>query len=466
MLYFYRLLNSIQYIIKTMSLYDYDLFVIGGGSGGIRAARWSSQLGAKVALCEKDRLGGTCVIRGCIPKKLMVYAAGFKKEFKTARAYGWRLGEAKIDWEKFNQVRNQEIDRLEKIYGDILKNNKVDYIRGRGVLKGPHTVEVEGRAFSAKHILIAVGGWPYKLPIEGAEHSLSSNEIFSLKKQPQSLLVLGAGYIGLEFASIFNGLGTKVHIMFRKEHILSGFDGDIRKHLQEELIKKNIGILSHRNPVKIEKKGKSFFVTDDKGDVWPGDLVLMATGRKANIKELNLPAVGIQTEGSQILVNERFQTNCSSVWAIGDCIKQPYQLTPVALSQGMFVSKALFYKDQTDFDYQNIPSAVFTQPEVGSVGLSEEQALQKGFQLKIYESHFRPLKLTLTDLEERVYMKLVVCKKTDQVLGCHIVGDSAGEILQGFAVAIKNKLKKADWDKTIGIHPTSAEELVTMRSPR
>lgn len=450
-----------------MSQYDYDLFVIGGGSGGIRSARWSSQLGAKVALCEKDRLGGTCVIRGCIPKKLMLYASSFKKELETAKAYGWEVGKAQIHWDSFNQVRNQEIQRLEGIYGNILKNNKVHYIPGKGRLKDSHTVEVEGKTYSARYILIAVGGWPEPLPIEGAEHCISSNEVFDLKKQPQSLLVIGSGYIGLEFACIFNGLGTNVSLMFRKDYVLSGFDKDIRQNLQKELAQKNIQILSGRNPVKLEKKGKTFFVTDDKGEVWSGDLVLMATGRKAAIESLNLSALNIESDKSQIAVNDKFQTSCPHVFAIGDCTNQPYQLTPVALHEGMFVSEYLFSKkEKSDFSYENVPSAVFTQPEVGTVGLSEEQALKQGFQIKIYESHFRPLKLTLTKNPEKTYMKLIVCQKSDQLLGCHIIGDSAGEILQGFAVAVRNKLKKADLDRTIGIHPTSAEELVTMRTAR
>ena len=445
--------------------YDYDLFVIGGGSGGIRAARWSSSLGVKVALCEKDRLGGTCVIRGCIPKKLMVYASSFTKDFEMAGAYGWELQPAKLNWDKFNTARNTEIERLENIYGGILKNNNVDYISGRGELKDPHTVEVKGRLYTAKYILIAVGGWPHKLPIEGADLSITSNELFSLKQKPKSLLIVGAGYIGLEFASIFNALGVDVAVMFRKDAILSGFDKDIRKHLQEELFKNGIQMLSKRNPVKIEKKGSTFFVTDDTGKVWSGDLVLMATGRKANIEKLNLPALGIQTEKSQIVVDEKFQTSCPNIFAIGDCTNQPYQLTPVALNEGMFVSEYLFSdKDQNHFSYENVPSAVFTQPEVGTVGLSEEQALQKGFQVMVYESRFRPLKLTLTELPEKTYMKLIVCKKTDQLLGCHIVGEGAAEILQGFAVAVRNKLSKSDLDKTIGIHPSSAEELVTMRT--
>ncbi|MCZ0933188.1 MAG: glutathione-disulfide reductase [Oligoflexia bacterium] len=450
-----------------MVQYDYDLFVIGGGSGGIRSARWASQLGAKVALCEKDRLGGTCVIRGCIPKKLMVYGGSFKKNFELAKGYGWKLNSMNLDWTQFNSVRNKEIARLESIYNNILTNNKVDCISGHGSLKDDHTVEVEGKSYTARYILIAVGGWPSKLAIEGAEHSITSNEIFNLEKQPQSLLVLGAGYIGLEFASIFNSLGTDVSLMFRKDLILSGFDKDVRKHLQNELSLQGIAMLSQRNPIAIEKQDQNFVVRDDKGEAWRGDLILMAIGRKANIKGLNLSGVGIKTQSDQILVNDKFQTTSPSVYAVGDCIQQAYQLTPVALNQGMCVSEYLFNKTSyRKFSYHSVPSAVFTQPETSAVGLSEEQAVKRGYEVKVYESAFRALKLTLTQSKEKTYMKWVVCKKTDELLGCHIVGENAGEILQGFAVAVKNRIKKSDLDQTIGIHPTSAEELVTMRTAR
>ncbi len=449
--------------------YDYDLFVIGGGSGGIRAARWSANLGAKVALCESDRLGGTCVIRGCIPKKLMVYGSSFKKNFEMAQSYGWEFEEPRLNWKTFNKVRDKEIERLEGIYSGLLKNTKVHFISGKGSIKDSHTVEVDGKKYRARYILIAVGGWPIKLQIEGAEHSITSNEIFSLKKQPESLLVIGAGYIGLEFASIFQELGTNVSVMFRKNYILSGFDQDIRKHLQEEMKKRHIKMLSKSTPVKVEKKDEGYHLTDNKGDVWSGDSILMAIGRKANTENLNLESIGIKLQGPyyQIPINDKFQTSCPSVFAIGDCVTKPFQLTPVALLEGMFVSEYLFAKDKkSEISYENVPSAVFTQPEVGTVGLSEEQALEKGFEVKIFESTFRPLKLTLTNQTEKTYMKLIVCRKTDQVLGCHLVGDMAGEILQGFAVAIKNKLTKKDFDQTVGIHPSSAEEFVTMRSER
>ena len=466
--------------------YDYDLFIIGGGSGGIRMARWSAQLGAKVALCEKDRMGGTCVIRGCIPKKLMVYASSFKKNFKRAQDYGWQFDpdSVSLDWEHFRSIKDREISRLEAIYNKILKNNQVDFFADHGSLKGPHTVKVGHKSYTAKFIVIAVGGWPSLLDIPGKEHCISSNEIFNIKKIPKSLLVIGSGYIGLEFASLFKILGSDVSLMFRKELILSGFDQDIRKKLQEELSKQGLKLLAKTQPTGITKKRELLEVsyTQEKKLVegkksegekisarektWLGEQVLMATGRKANLEGLNLESVGIKPGKGQIPVNQNFQTSCPSIYAIGDCTDQPYQLTPVALNEAIFLSEHLFNKSQKIADYENVPSAVFTQPEVATVGLSEEQALEKGFEISIYESRFRALKLTLTQSQEKTYMKWVVCKKTDQLLGCHIVGENAGEILQGFAVAVKNKLKKSQIDQTIGIHPSSAEELVTMRSPR
>lgn len=455
--------------LPFMAQYDYDLFVIGGGSGGIRAARWSAGLGAKVALCEKDRMGGTCVIRGCIPKKLMVYAGSFNKNFKLAQDYGWDIGSPKLNWKHFIQIKNQEIKRLELIYQNILKNNEVDFIKGAGSLLDPHTVEVEGKSYSARYILIAVGGRPSKLNIKGAEHAITSDEIFHLDQPPSSLLVIGAGYISLEFAGIFNSLGAKASVMFRKDQILSGFDKDIRKHLQEELSKQGIQFLSKRNPAAIKKEKNGFSVQDDKNGLWKGDLVLMATGRSPNLKGFDLSSLGIQTSSSgHIKVNDNFQTNCPSIYAVGDCASKGCHLTPVALNSGMVLSEFLFGskngKGQKKFEFKNIPSSVFTQPEAAAVGLTEEEALKQGYEFEIYESQFRALKLTLTKSQEKSYMKWIVCKKTERLLGCHIIAENAGEILQGFAVAVKNKLTKTQLDQTVGIHPTSAEELVTMRT--
>ena len=448
--------------------YDYDLFVIGGGSGGIRAARWSAQLGAKVAVCESDRLGGTCVIRGCVPKKLMVYGSEFSQCFEQAASYGWEFDKPKLNWKVFNENRDAEIKRLEGIYNKLLVNSKVDLIKGKGVLKEANKVEVSGRSYTSRFILIATGGWPQFLPVKGKELALSSNDVFSLKEKPSSMVVIGSGYIGLEFASIFQGLGTDVTLLYRRDLVLRGFDLDIRKRLQEEMIKKGITMASGRSPLKLERKGKQIEVHDDKGKVYLADQVLMATGRTPNVEGLNLDSLNIRKNNkNQILVNENFKTSLPSIFAIGDCASTPYQLTPVATAEGMIVSEHLFSKKaKKSIQYNNIPTAVFTQPSVGTVGLSEEQALEQGQEIEVFESHFRPLKLTLTTDQEKTYMKLIVCKKTNKVLGCHLVGEAAGDIVQGFAVALKGGLTKEAFDQTIGVHPSSAEEFVTMRIPR
>ena len=449
--------------------YDYDLFVIGGGSGGIRAARWSAQLGAKVALCESDRLGGTCVIRGCIPKKFMVYGSEFSEHFKKAEAYGWQLkDEPQLNWSKFNKSRNNEIKRLEGIYSRLLKESQVDFISGEGSLKNAHTVQVKKKTYTARYILIAVGSEPRLLDIEGAKLSITSNEVFSLPKQPQSLLVIGSGYIGLEFASIFKNLGTDVQLMFRKNFILRGFDKDIRVALQEELSKRNIKMISGCFPEKMEKVEDQIHVTDNKGDIWKADMVLTAIGRQALTKSLNLEAAKVKTNPQgKIVVNKKLETSCNNIFAIGDCTNSPYELTPVATAEGMVLSEMLFSKDKEkkSLTYENIPSAVFTHPVVATVGLTEVEALDKGYDLEIYKSSFRPLKSTLTSEDEKTFMKLIVCKKTNKLLGCHMMGEHADEVIQGFAVAVKAKLTKKHLDQTIGIHPTSAEEFVTMRTP-
>ena len=449
--------------------YDYDLFVIGGGSGGVRTARWSAGLGARTALCESHRLGGTCVIRGCIPKKLMSYGAEFSDHFRRARFYGWDLKEGSLNWERFNKTRNNEIKRLEGIYAGLLKSKGVEVFSGKGRLKDARSVEVNGKTYTARFILIAVGGRPSPLNVEGGEYALTSNDIFSLPKKPASLLVIGAGYIGVEFASIFQGLGTKVQLMFRRELILRGFDRDVRQTLQAELDEKGIDLLSGRFPVKLQRKENRIHVTDNKGEVWTASAVLSAVGRGAFVEQLGLKSLGIeQTEKGTIKINKRFETSCPGVFALGDCADTPYQLTPVATAEGMALSEFLFSKKppEREITYENIPTAVFTHPPVAVVGLTEERALEQKLEIEVFESRFRPLKLTLTDEKEKTYIKLIVDKKSQKVLGCHIVGDGAPEILQGFAVALRAGLTKKHFDQTIGLHPTSAEELVTLRTPR
>ncbi len=459
--------------------YDYDLIVIGGGSGGMRAARFSTNLGAKVALCEADRMGGTCVIRGCIPKKLMVYGSEFTKHFQQAKAYGWNFESPHLDWEIFNRVRHKEIQRLENVYNKRLKDFLIDVYKGRGVLESAHCVRVGKHCITGRYILIAVGGKPHFLNISGVELALSSNDMFCLENQPRSLVVIGSGYIALEFASIFNELKTKVQVLFRGQSILRGFDGDVRMALHECLKARGVEFFGGVQPVEITKKGDSFCVKDRAGRTWLGDQVLMATGRRSNTDGLNLESLGVAVDSSgQIKVNQNWETSCSGVFAIGDCTNTPYALTPVATAEGMALSNYLFNSSATHSSkiamavreqselYKNVPTVVFTQPPVGVVGLTEELALERGLEIEVFESRFRHLKLTLTSERERTYIKLIVCQKTRKVLGCHIVGWMAGEILQGFAVAVKAGLTKEQWDQTIGIHPTSAEELVTLRKIR
>ena len=447
--------------------FDYDLFVIGGGSGGIRAARWSSQLGARVALCESYRLGGTCVIRGCVPKKFMFYGSEFSKQFKRSEAYGWKPMSPELDWLKFNTTRAREISRLEGIYSRILSNNDVDFKKGHGQIVSANTIKVGDKTYTSKYILIAVGGKPHLLDLPGAELAITSEDIFDLPSQPQSLLVLGSGYIGLEFASIFNSLGTDVTLMFRKPYVLSGFDKDVRRHLQEELIKKGLRVFAETEPVSLKKEQDQIEVLDNQGRSHKVSQVLMATGRRPRIDQLNLQALGVKTtKRDKLLVDKNFETSCKGIFALGDCAETPYELTPVATSEAMVFSEKLFSKTNKDMDYSDIPSAIFTQPTVGTVGLSEEQAQSEGYETSIFETQFRALKLSLTEDDEKTYMKLIVCKKSDRVLGLHMIGEGADEILQGFAVAIKAGLTKQQFDNTIGIHPTSAEELVTLRTAK
>ena len=461
-------------LLMIMSAYDYDLFVIGGGSGGVRAARWSASLGAKTALCEWDKLGGTCVLRGCIPKKLMVYASQFPKHIQHAKSFGWKLSSADLNWRMFNQNRHKEIKRLENIYTRMLKKSSVHVIKGKAVLKNARTVQVQKKQWTARRILIAVGGKPKPLNIPGAEHALNSNDMFNLPQKPKSLLVIGAGYIALEFASIFNELGVKVKVLLRRGLILRSFDRDVRCHLQEQMALRGVQFSPQTVPVKIFKKGALLCVKDQAGKTHLAEKVLIAAGRTPQTEDINLRAVGVQLNSKgAVQVNSKWETSLPGVFAIGDCADTPYDLTPTATAEGMALSERLFSKKTSRFQlknnkafYKNIPTAVFTQPPAAVIGLTEEQAQKEGIKIQIYESRFRPLNITLTKDPEKTYIKLIADSKTQVVLGCHIVGCHAAEILQGFAVAVKAGLTKKHWDQTIGLHPTSAEECVTLRSPR
>ena len=449
-----------------MSNYDFDLLVIGGGSGGVRTARWSANLGAKVAICESSRYGGTCVIRGCIPKKLMVAGSELPDQLKYFSNYGWSVGEYELDWLKQKSARDQELKRLEGIYENLLSKTGVTVLKGHGKITSPHTVDVEGKIYTAQFILIAVGSTPF-MPkeVSGIEEALTSDDVFELKSLPKSLLIMGSGYIGLEFASIFNAFGSEVTVVSRRDLILRGFDKELRAFLQEEMIKRGVKIVSNDSVTEITKQDEVFKVKGREHSLGQFEKVLFATGRKPNIKNLGLESVGVKTnKNNEIEVNKYFESSVKNIYALGDCSNTPFQLTPVATAEGMLLAEYLFSKSKKTMDYTYIPTAVFSQPPLATVGLSEDKAKEAGYKINVYTSVFRPLKYTVTDINKKTFMKIVVDSKTDKVLGVHAVGDDAPEMMQGIAVALKAGAKKSDFDKTIGIHPTSAEEFVTMRN--
>ena len=448
-----------------MSQYDFDLLTIGGGSGGVRASRWAKSLGATVAICEESRYGGTCVIRGCIPKKLMLEGAKLREHIQYFSSYGWSLGPAKLQWATQKKSRDKELKRLENIYENLLSKKGVQVLKGRGKIIAPHTVEVNGQKYTARFILIAVGGAPSTLKIPGHNLAITSDAVFELEKQPHSLLIMGSGYIGVEFASIFNSFGTKVSLVFRRDKILRGFDKEIRSFLQEEMVKSGIEIIPHTVIEGIEQKGEQLQVTlNQSPHTKTVDQVLLATGRRPQTKNLGLESVGVKTNArGEIEVNAYFESSSSGIYAIGDVANTPYQLTPVATAEGMILAEHLFAGSKKKMSYDFIPTAVFSQPPLATVGLTEEQALEQTDKLQIYTSRFRPLKYTVTSIDKKTFMKMIVDQKTERVLGVHIAGEEAPEILQGMAVALKMGAKKSDFDNTLGLHPTSAEELVTMR---
>lgn len=447
--------------------YDFDLFVIGAGSGGVRAARFAAGFGAKVAVVESRYLGGTCVNVGCVPKKLLVYGAHFADDFEQAAGYGWSLEDAQFDWGQLIANKNREIERLNGIYRNLLVNSGVTLLEGHGRLTGPHEVEVEGTRYSAKNILIATGGWPQIPDIPGRELAISSNEAFYLKTLPKRVLVVGGGYIAVEFAGIFQGLGAKTTLLYRGDLFLRGFDGAVRTHLKEELEKRGLDLQFNSDIQRIdEQPDGSLKATLKDGRELVADCVFYATGRRPMLDNLGLENTEVQLDKrGYVQVNDQYQTDEPSILAIGDVIGR-VQLTPVALAEGMAVARRLFKPEQyRPVDYQNIPTAVFSQPPIGTVGLTEEQALEAGHKVQIFESRFRAMKLTLTDVQEKTLMKLVVDADTDRVLGCHMVGPEAGEIIQGLGIALKAGATKQHFDETIGVHPTAAEEFVTLRTP-
>lgn len=446
---------------------DFDLIVIGAGSGGVRLARMSAQRGARVAVVESRYLGGTCVNVGCVPKKLFVYGAHVHDELEDAAGYGWQvpLDDVRFDWPKLVANKNAEIERLNGIYGQLLENAGVTIIEGTATLSDAHTVAVGDKSYTAKHITVATGSWPVIPDVPGKECILTSNEMFYLPQLPKQAVVWGGGYIAVEFAGILAGLGVETTLLYRGDLFLRGFDGDVRRFMEQEMPKKSINLKFGVTIESVEAENAHYRVQLSNGEIMETGLVMAATGRRALVDGLGLTDLGVQLSASgHVVVDDHFQTAVPSITALGDVIGTP-QLTPVALAQGMVLSRRLFGDGQGEMDYSAIPTAVFCQPNIGTVGLTEEEAREAGHRLRIYRSEFRPMKYTLSGRDERSLMKLVVDDETDRVLGAHMVGPDAGEITQGLAVAIKAGATKAQFDSTLGIHPTSAEEFVTMREP-
>ena len=447
-----------------MAQYDYDLFTVGAGSGGVRAARFAARLGARVAIAEERYLGGTCVNVGCIPKKLFSYAAHYGEDIEDAAGYGWRVAHPEFDWPTLVANKDREIARLNGVYEKLLTGAGVTLLRGRALLLDAHTVEIGARRLSARHILIATGGWPVLPPLPGAEHAISSNEAFHLPALPRRALVVGGGYIAVEFASIFHGLGVDTTLLYRGERLLKGFDADLGRFLAGQMQHKGMRILFRSNIERIARTGGgALTATLADGASIETDCVMYATGRAPNTRGLGLEQAGVKLAASgAVVVDENFQSSVPSIHAVGDVIERVL-LTPVALAEGMVVAERLFGAGSRSLDYQGIPTAIFSNPNVGTVGLAEAQARERHGEVDVYRTEYGALKHQLTGSGEQVLMKLVVERKTGRVLGVHMVGPDAGEIIQGFAVALKCGATKRQFDATIGIHPTIAEEFVTMR---
>ncbi|MEH6477167.1 MAG: glutathione-disulfide reductase [Sneathiella sp.] len=443
--------------------YDYDLFVIGAGSGGVRASRVSSSLGAKVAIAEEFRVGGTCVIRGCVPKKLFVYASHYAEDIEDAKNYGWTVGEATHDWKTLIRNKDTEIDRLDAIYHTILSNNNVELYQSRAEIVDKHTVKVGDKIVTAEYILIATGGTPVMPDVPGIEHAISSNEAFYLEEMPKRVVVVGGGYIAVEFAGIFNGLGADVIQLYRGEKILRGFDHHVQQMVAQEIVKKGVDLRVQSNPAKIEKTAAGLLITLEDGSTLEADAVMYATGRRANTDGLGLENVGVDLKpNGAVAVDPYSKTTVDNIYAVGD-VTDRVALTPVAIHEGMAFAETVFAKKPRAFVHSKIPSAVFSQPPVGSVGLTEAEARKEYGDVDIYKSEFRPMKQTLTLGSERAMVKLIVEPKSDRVLGVHIVGADAGEIIQGIGIAVTCGATKEQFDATVGVHPTLAEEIVTMR---
>ncbi|KAJ0878078.1 putative glutathione-disulfide reductase [Helianthus annuus] len=457
--------------------YDFDLFTIGAGSGGVRASRFAANFGASVAVCElpfatissetTGGVGGTCVLRGCVPKKLLVYASKYSHEYEESLGFGWSYNsEPTHDWSTLMANKNAELQRLTGIYKNILNNAGVKLIEGRGKIVDPHTVDVDGKLYTARNILVSVGGRPFIPDIPGREYVIDSDAALDLPSKPTKIAIVGGGYIALEFAGIFNGLQSDVHVFIRQKQVLRGFDEEVRDFVAEQMSLKGIEFHTEESPQAVIKSADgSLSLKTNKGTIDGFSHVMFATGRKPNTKNLGLETVGVKLDkNGAILVDEYSRTSVPSIWAVGD-VTDRMNLTPVALMEGGALAKTLFANEPTKPDFSAVPSAVFSQPPIGQVGLSEQQAIEEYGDIDVYTANFRPLKATLSGLPDRVFMKLIVSAKTNQVVGLHMCGEDSAEVVQGFAVAIKAGLTKAQFDSTVGVHPTSAEEFVTMRTP-
>jgi glutathione reductase (NADPH) len=444
--------------------YDFDLFTIGAGSGGVRASRIAGAYGAKVGVAEDLYLGGTCVNVGCIPKKLLVYASEFGEAFADAAGFGWSSANLSFDWQKLIANKDREIERLNGVYERLLTNAGVKIIRARAEIVDPHTVVIDGKRLTTNYLLVATGSWPTVPAVPGAELGITSNEAFHLKKMPRRPLIVGGGYIGVEFAGIFRGLGAHVSLVHRGEIFLRGFDDDMRRTLADEMRKREIELHFGAKIAKLEKKsGDVIAVTLDNGQTLEADMVMWATGRMPHSRGLGLERAGVEVDANgAIIVNEYSQSSVSNVYAIGDVTNRE-NLTPVAIAEGHAVADTLFGGKPRTIDHDNIPSAVFSQPPIGTVGLTEAEARERYAAIDIYKSAFKPLKHTLSGRDERAFLKLVVEQKSRRVVGAHMIGPDAGETVQGIAIALKCGATKEQFDATIGIHPTAAEEFVTMR---
>ncbi len=452
-----------------MTGFDYDLFVIGGGSGGVRAGRLAGAMGKKVGLAEEYRMGGTCVIRGCVPKKLFVYASQFPEHFEDSAGYGWSVGEASFDWKKLIAAKDKEIDRLEGLYRKGLENSHVEIFASRAELIDKHTIELkaDGRRVTADRILIATGGRPnMHEALPGHEHCISSNEAFHLEALPKSIVVAGGGYIAVEFANIFHGLGVETTLVYRGKEILSRFDEDLRRLLHETMEEKGIRILCGAIFEKVEKQADGTLLVElSNGETLKADQAMLALGRIPNTDGLGLEKAGVKVDKlGAIEVDDYSHTNVESIWAVGD-VTNRVQLTPVAIHEAMCFLETVFKDNPTKPDHELIATAVFSQPEIGTVGLSEEEAAKKYAELEIYRSLFRPMKNTLSGRNEKMLMKLIVDGKSRKVVGAHIMGPDAGEMAQLLGISLKAGATKDDFDRTMAVHPTTAEELVTMYKP-